>query len=112
MATSFLSVEGLTQKYPGQIFDANRPMLLALIDRLGYQAIDLGCALDDRDHLRAVLNAAAQSCDVMLSTGGASDGDEDHMSALLNEADSLAIWRVAVKPGRPIAMGVWNAIKL
>jgi molybdopterin molybdotransferase len=46
----------------------------------------------------------------MLSTGGASDGDEDHMSGLLNEADSLAIWRVAVKPGRPIAMGVWNAM--
>ena len=94
----------------GQIFDANRPMLLALIDRLGYQAIDLGRASDERDHLRAVLNAAAQSCDVMLSTGGASDGDEDHMSGLLNEADSLAIWRVAVKPGRPIAMGVWNAM--
>lgn len=94
----------------GQIFDANRPMLLALIDRLGYEAIDLGRASDDCDHLRAVLNAAAQSCDVVLSTGGASDGDEDHMSGLLNEADSLSIWRVAVKPGRPIAMGVWNAM--
>ncbi len=85
-------------------------MLLAFIEQLGYQAIDLGCASDNRDYLRAVLNAAAQSCDVMLSTGGVSDGDEDYMSELLNEADSLAIWRVAVKPGRPIAMWVSNAM--
>ncbi|WP_208349572.1 gephyrin-like molybdotransferase Glp [Pseudaestuariivita rosea] len=90
-----------------QIFDANRPMLLALARRWGYEAIDIGRIADDRTALRAAFDQAAEA-DVILTSGGASAGDEDHVSALLNETGSMAEWRIAVKPGRPLALGLWN----
>lgn len=95
--------------HAGQIYDANRPMLCALLARWGYDVVDLGRARDDRDGLRGILNDGAARCDVILSSGGASAGDEDHMSALLEGTGSLALWRIAVKPGRPLALGLWNA---
>lgn len=94
----------------GQIYDANRPMLLGLLRRLGYAAMDLGTAPDDPEKLHAKLNSAASQCDVILTSGGASAGAEDHMSALLNSTGSMALWRVAVKPGRPLAMGLWQGV--
>lgn len=95
---------------PGQIFDANRPMLLSAVARFGYKAMDLGRVKDDRDGLRAQLDAAAERVDVILTSGGASAGDEDHVSALLRESGALAEWRIALKPGRPLALGVWNGV--
>ncbi|KIC11865.1 molybdopterin biosynthesis protein MoeA [Leisingera sp. ANG-M1] len=92
----------------GQIFDANRPMLLALIRQLGFVPVDLGKAADDRSALRARLDAAAAETDVILTSGGASAGDEDHMSALLREAGAMQEWRIALKPGRPLALGMWQ----
>jgi molybdopterin molybdotransferase len=92
----------------GQIYDANRPMLCAVAARWGYEVVDLGRAPDDRDVLRNILDDAATRCDVILSSGGASAGDEDHMSALLQDTGSLALWRIAMKPGRPLALGLWQ----
>ncbi len=89
-------------------FDANRPMLLSLAKRWSYDAVDLGHVGDDRDALRDVLNEAAGRCDVILTSGGASAGDEDHVSALLTEEGSLTSWRIAIKPGRPLALAMWN----
>ena len=94
---------------PDQIYDANRPMLSSIVTRWGHKMIDLGCAPDDRSTLRGILSAAAARCDVIVTSGGASAGDEDHMSALLKDSGSLALWRVAMKPGRPLAMGIWDA---
>ena len=91
-----------------QIYDANRPMLLSLIARLGFDAVDLGRAPDDRTKLAAFLDQAAGQADVILTSGGASAGDEDHLSALLNERNAMSLWRLAIKPGRPLALGVWN----
>jgi len=93
----------------GQIFDANRPMLIALLRDLGFRPIDLGRVADDRDSLRAAFDRGAAEADAILTSGGASAGDEDHVSALLNEAGAMAEWRIALKPGRPLALGVWNA---
>nr|WP_170386154.1 gephyrin-like molybdotransferase Glp [Ruegeria atlantica] len=93
---------------PGQIFDANRPMLLSLIDRMGFQPVDLGRVPDDRAALRDRLNNASKQADVILTSGGASAGDEDHVSALLREAGAMQEWRIALKPGRPLALGLWN----
>ncbi len=93
---------------PGQIFDANRPMLLSLIDRIGFAAVDLGRVADDRAALKTRLDMAAQQVDVILTSGGASAGDEDHVSALLREAGAMHEWRIALKPGRPLALGMWN----
>ena len=94
----------------GQIYDANRPMLLSVIAHWDYTPVDLGCAPDDRSLLRAVLDDAATRCDVVITTGGASSGEEDHISALLEGTGSFALWRVAVKPGRPLAMGTWCGV--
>jgi hypothetical protein len=62
------------------------------------------------DDLRARLDAAAKDVDVILTSGGASAGDEDHVSALLTEAGAMALWRIAVKPGRPLALGLWQGV--
>lgn len=93
---------------PGQIYDANRPMLLGLLTRMGHEAVDLGHVADDRAALSARLDANAGKVDVILTSGGASAGDEDHVSALLNAAGAMALWRIAIKPGRPLALGMWQ----
>ena len=92
----------------GQIFDANRPMLADLIRRFGHKPIDMGIVPDDRSALSETLDAAAHKADVILTSGGASAGDEDHVSALLKERGNMSLWRIAVKPGRPLAFGVWD----
>lgn len=93
---------------PGQIYDANRPMLCAILRGWGYVVRDLGIAQDNRDAIRATLDGAVNDCDVILTSGGASAGDEDHMSALLADTGSFALWRIAMKPGRPLALGLWQ----
>jgi len=94
----------------GQIFDANRPMLTALVRQMGYDVVDLGRVADDRARLRATLDRGAVEADVILTSGGASSGDEDHVSRLLNEAGAMAEWRIALKPGRPLALGLWGEV--
>ena len=92
----------------GQIYDANRPMLLAQVAALGHHTLDMGRVPDNRAALRATLDRAAAEADVILTSGGASAGDEDHVSALLKDSGSMALWRVAIKPGRPLALGIWQ----
>lgn len=93
---------------PTQIFDANRPMLIGLIRQLGHVPIDMGRIPDDRDTLRVAFDTAAERADVILTSGGASAGDEDHVSALMSENGVMNEWRIALKPGRPLALGTWN----
>ncbi|WP_170789681.1 molybdopterin-binding protein [Ruegeria lacuscaerulensis] len=93
---------------PGQIYDANRPMLLSLLEGMGFGAVDMGRVPDDREALRARLNQAAEQAEVILTSGGASAGDEDHVSALLRQAGAMQEWRIALKPGRPLALGMWD----
>jgi molybdopterin molybdotransferase len=103
-------VEPGAEAREGQIYDANRPMLLALLQQMGHEAVDLGRVADDRAALRAVLDRGAAEADAILTSGGASSGDEDHVSALLNEAGAMAEWRIALKPGRPLALGMWRGV--
>jgi molybdopterin molybdotransferase len=91
-------------------YDANRPMLLAVAQGWGYAAVDLGHVVDNRDALRERLDQAAEQADVVLTSGGASAGDEDHVSALLTQAGTMQSWRIAVKPGRPLALGLWRGV--
>lgn len=100
--------EPATDAASGTIFDANRPMLLALLRKWGIETVDLGIQADNRADVCAALDRGAMQADVILTSGGASAGDEDHISAALNENGSMALWRVAIKPGRPLALGVWN----
>jgi len=93
-----------------QIYDANKPMLLNMIHAWGFEAVDGGHFIDDPDLIRAGLNAAARNADAIFVSGGASAGDEDYVSALLKQEGTLHTWRVAIKPGRPIAMALWNGV--
>ncbi|MGG7567171.1 molybdopterin-binding protein [Rhodovulum sp. DZ06] len=93
---------------PHRIYDANRPMLLALLRGWGCKAVDLGRAPDDESAIAAALDRGATGADVILTSGGASAGDEDHVSRLLRTRGDLQSWRIALKPGRPLALAQWN----
>ncbi len=94
----------------GQIYDANRPMLAAMLAGWGYDVVDLGRQPDDPEIIRSVLDRAAQDVDAILTSGGASAGDEDHISRLLRDHGSLSSWRIALKPGRPLALAQWHGV--
>jgi molybdopterin molybdotransferase len=89
-----------------QLFDSNRFMLMAMLRRLGCEVSDLGILRDDRDALAASLKQAASGHDLILTSGGVSTGEEDHVKAGVESAGKLVLWRMAIKPGRPVAMGV------
>ncbi len=95
---------------PHQIYDANRPMLKSCLRAWGVEIVDLGSVPDDRDLVLEALDRGAQEADVIVTSGGASAGDEDHISAALKAAGSLETWRIAIKPGRPLAMGMWSGV--
>jgi molybdopterin molybdotransferase len=89
-----------------QLFDSNRFMLLAMLARLGCEVSDLGILGDDRAALASALKNVADAHDLVLTTGGVSTGDEDHVKAAVESVGNLVLWRMAIKPGRPVAMGI------
>jgi molybdopterin molybdotransferase len=91
---------------PPQIYDSNRFMLLALIARLGCEAHDLGILRDEPQNLTRALKEAAGRFDLIVTSGGVSTGEADHVKAAVEQIGSLVFWRMAIKPGRPVAMGV------
>ena len=92
--------------WPGAIYDSNRIMLAALLGRLGVEVRDFGIMRDEPVALAKRLAEAALNTDLVLSSGGVSLGEEDHVKAAVEAAGELVFWRVAIKPGRPLAMGV------
>jgi molybdopterin molybdotransferase len=88
------------------LYDANRELLRALLARLDAQVSDLGILRDDREKVAARLAEAAQDQDLVLTSGGVSTGEADYVKDAIGAAGSLVFWRVAIKPGRPVAMGV------
>ncbi len=89
----------------GQVYDANMPLLAGLIESAGASPLDLGVAPDNPDRLHAMLRDAAQRCDVLITSGGASRGEEDHMIAALDQLGKRHLWQLAIKPGRPMSFG-------
>ena len=81
-------------------------MLIAMLSRLGCEISDLGILVDDRASLAKALQQAAGTHDLILTTGGVSTGEEDHVKASVESVGRLVLWRMAIKPGRPVAMGV------
>ncbi|MDC3129328.1 molybdopterin-binding protein [Paracoccaceae bacterium] len=92
----------------GSVFDVNSPMLASLLTAWGYEVSELGKIPDNLEVLRDKLNKASETFDVLITSGGASAGDEDHLASLLNSEGKVTEWRVAIKPGRPMAMGFWH----
>jgi len=91
-----------------QIYDANRPMLSALISQLGYELVDLGHVLDRAEEVQAALERGAEHCDLILTSAGVSAGDEDHVSKTLKAHGDISNWRIAIKPGRPLALAMFQ----
>jgi molybdopterin molybdotransferase len=89
-----------------QLFDSNRFMLAAMLRRFNCEVDDLGILRDERAPLADALQKAAQTHDLVLTSGGVSAGEEDHVRAGVESIGSLVLWSMAIKPGRPVAMGV------
>jgi len=79
--------------------------LLALLSSMGIEASNLGVVADTPSATREALDTAAKDHDVLISTGGVSVGEEDHVKAAVEEAGSLDLWKLAIKPGKPFASG-------
>ncbi len=91
---------------PAKVYDANRSLLHGLLAGLGADVTDLGIIRDDRDRLAAAIKDAAATHDLVLTSGGVSTGEADHVRDAVERVGKLVFWRVAIKPGRPVAMGV------
>ena len=94
----------------GQVYDSNRYTLYAMLSRLGVEIIDLGAIADDPVQLENTLLNAATQADVIITSGGVSVGEADYMKELLSKHGQVMFWKIAMKPGRPLAYGkVGNA---
>jgi molybdopterin molybdotransferase len=91
---------------PAAIYDSNRYTLKGLLRSLGCVVTDLGILPDDREAIRAALVEAAAGHDALITSGGVSTGEEDHVRAAVEAEGRLDAWRLAIKPGRPVALGV------
>lgn len=90
---------------PGGIYNSNRHTLLGLVRACGAEPLDLGTVPDQLDTTRAALRAAAESCDLVVTSGGVSVGEEDHLRQAVQAEGGLDFWALAIKPGKPFVFG-------
>jgi molybdopterin molybdotransferase len=90
---------------PGQVYDSNRYTLRGMLTRLGVDFVDLGVVRDDPVLLREAIDAACAAADVVLTSGGVSTGEADYVKGILEQRGQVGFWRIAVRPGRPLAFG-------
>jgi molybdopterin molybdotransferase len=95
---------------PGAVYDANRYVLDGLLQQLGCEIVDLGILRDQRDAITAALARAASECDAIVTSGGMSTGEEDHIRAAVESLGAIHFWRLAIRPGRPVALGQVNGV--
>ncbi|CAN0435750.1 unnamed protein product [Discosporangium mesarthrocarpum] len=95
---------------PGCIYDANRYSVAAALERLGCDVNDLGILPDSYDVIRDTLSAAANDHDLIMTSGGVSTGEEDHVRAAIDTLGQMHFWRLAIRPGRPLALGQIGAV--
>lgn len=93
----------------GCIYDANRFAIMAMLERLGCEVHDLGIFSDDRATIQGALKAAAEGHDLLMTSGGVSKGEEDHVRASVEALGAVNFWNLAIKPGRPVALGYVEA---
>ena len=95
----------------GAIYDSNRYTLYGMLERMGADIIDMGVIKDDRDALEEAFSIAAANADVLITSGGVSVGEADYIKEILAKLGKVDFWKVAIKPGRPLAFGqVGNAL--
>ena len=90
---------------PGTIYDSNRHTITGMLERLGTDIVDLGVVRDERAEVRAAFIEAAERADVIISSGGASTGEADYVRETLGALGRVGFWRIAIRPGRPLAFG-------
>ncbi|KPQ22077.1 MAG: molybdopterin molybdotransferase MoeA [Halomonas sp. HL-93] len=90
---------------PGQLYNSNRPMLTRLLETFGAEVVSQVSVPDDAERTRELLAQAAEDADVVVSTGGVSVGEEDHVKASLEALGELTMWKLAIRPGKPLALG-------
>jgi molybdopterin molybdotransferase len=93
---------------PASLYDSNRYLLISLLARIGAQTTDLGILKDDKTVIAKAIGDASKNHDIVLTSGGVSTGDADHVKSAVESFGRLVFWRLAIKPGRPVAMGVVN----
>ncbi len=89
----------------GQIYDSNRYTIHAMLERLGCEVLDMGVVRDDPALIEAAFSQAAEAADVVITSGGVSVGEADFVKALLTKLGEVVFWKIAMKPGRPLAYG-------
>jgi molybdopterin molybdotransferase len=99
-------VEPGSERPAAALYDANRFLLDGMLERLGAEVTDLGILKDDPSALEVAIAKAARDHDLVLTSGGVSTGEADHVRDAIEKIGKLVFWRVAIKPGRPVAMGV------
>ncbi|BCJ91867.1 molybdopterin molybdenumtransferase MoeA [Terrihabitans soli] len=95
---------------PGMLHDSNRVMMAALLRRAGCEVTDIGMYRDEPDALGKAILAAAKGHDLIISSGGVSTGEEDYTRRVVETVGTLVHWRLAIKPGRPVAMAVVDGV--
>jgi molybdopterin molybdotransferase len=90
---------------PGKIYDSNRYTLYGLLESMGCEIIDLGLVGDTLDATREAMSVAATQADLVVTTGGVSVGEEDHVRIAIEQLGELRLWRLGIKPGKPLAYG-------
>ena len=89
----------------GQVYDSNRYTLYGMLNRLGVEIIDMGAIADDPELLESTLLSASKQADAVITSGGVSVGEADYMKQLLSKHGQVVFWKIAMKPGRPLAYG-------
>jgi molybdopterin molybdotransferase len=90
---------------PGQIYNSNRYVMKAQLTAWGFEVVDLGVARDDPEAVREMMLEAAAQADVIITSGGVSVGEEDHVKSVVESLGAIGLWRIAIKPGKPFAFG-------
>jgi molybdopterin molybdotransferase len=94
---------------PGAIYNSNRYTLRGLLEQFGCECADLGIVPDTLEATRQALRQAAQGHDLILTSGGVSVGEEDHIKPAVQAEGRLDLWQIAIKPGKPLAFGTKGA---
>ncbi len=93
---------------PGCVYDSNRYTIFGMLARLGVEVVDMGVVPDDPEALELAFRRAAASADAVVTSGGVSVGEADHTRAMMARLGDVAFWRIAMRPGRPMAFGrIW-----
>jgi len=105
MSTGDELVEPGASPKPGQIYNSNRYTMHGLLSAWGFEVVDFGVAPDRMEAITERMEQAARSADVIVSSGGVSVGEEDHVKGVVESLGSIDLWRIAIKPGKPFAFG-------